>query len=300
MKAFILFLGVGTALGCEYQSSAWGGGLHWAEGRGDWGSGELRGTRCLEWGRILPKEWGVFPRWRVPLGVLLGLSISWLGLGIPLCSPPANSPSFCSSVLQFLTHKSPPCSWRGVVVEPRRCKAQHEFGCFAHEKCQPKLPESPAQPRSTTSTAPALRPEAHRDALGAPSTPGALTWLHPQPAHTSGSEQSGVKAVITSLRITGAAGGFQSCEHRWSMGQHLRDRSGGSGFGHPVGHPEVVVELRDRLCGCRCELEGSAPLCTARSCMQCNAHKTKGLSRASGAAEGLRWAGMAAAVRSSA
>lgn len=188
----------------------------------------------------------------------------------------------------------------GVVVEPRRCKAQHEFGCFAHEKCQPKLPESPAQPRSTTSTAPALRPEAHRDALGAPSTPGALTWLHPQPAHTSGSEQSGVKAVITSLRITGAAGGFQSCEHRWSMGQHLRDRSGGSGFGHPVGHPEVVVELRDRLCGCRCELEGSAPLCTARSCMQCNARKAKGLSRASGAAEGLRWAGMAAAVRSSA
>lgn len=113
MKAFILFLGVGTALGCEYQSSAWGGGLHWAEGRGDWGSGELRGTRCLEWGRILPKEWGVFPRWRVPLGVLLGLSISWLGLGIPLCSPPANPPFFCSSVLQFLTHKPPPCSWRG-------------------------------------------------------------------------------------------------------------------------------------------------------------------------------------------
>lgn len=247
-----------------------------------------------------PKSGGCFHAGGFPWGFCWGCpSLGWvwafrcaLLLQTHLSSAPPSSNSLPTNLLL--------AAGGGGVVEPRRCKAQHEFGCFAHEKCQPKLPESPAQPRSTTSTAPALRPEAHRDALGAPSTPGALTWLHPQPAHTSGSEQSGVKAVITSLRITGAAGGFQSCEHRWSMGQHLRDRSGGSGFGHPVGHPEVVVELRDRLCGCRCELEGSAPLCTARSCMQCNARKTKGLSRASGAAEGLRWAGMAAAVRSSA
>ena len=64
------------------------------------------------------------------------------------------------------------------------------------------------------------------------------------------------------------------------MGQHLWDRSGGSGFVHPIGHTEVVEELQDHPW---CELRGlSSSLygqelhvmqCNATQCnaMQCNA-----------------------------